>query len=171
MSKVFGFARDFAYREKQGSRIRVCFDLQEVGDGKNYIWSELTYFIKQHPNLTVSEIKADIIQAIDDETDQKILEGYKWNDNNVRLTLENQFNFKAAHDIAVQTNGANLPITFKTGNDAEGNPVYHTFTTLEELQQFYMGAVAYIQKCLGDGWVKKDTIDWTKYAEPGEAVE
>ena len=35
----------------------------------------------------------------------------------VWLSSENQFNYKAAYDLAVQTGGATLPVTFKFGTD------------------------------------------------------
>ena len=39
-----------------------------------------------------------------------------------------------AYDLAVQTNGVSLPVTFKFGDN--DNPVYYKFTTLEELTDF-----------------------------------
>lgn len=96
------------------------------------------------------------------EIDAKILNGFRWNDKPVYLSTENQFNFKAAYDLAVQTNGSNLPITFKLGED-NSIPVYHTFTTIEELADFYTKATAYIQQCLSEGWTKKDSFDWSLY--------
>jgi len=61
------------------------------------------------------------------------------------------------------SNGANIPITFKLGEDENGNAVYHTFTTTEELTGFYLAAVAFIQNCLSEGWQKKDNIDLEPY--------
>jgi hypothetical protein len=77
------------------------------------------------------------------------------------LSTENQFNYKAAYDLAVQTNGANLPIVFKFGDDNE--TVYHEFNDLNEMSEFYMASIAYIQNTLAEGWQKKDSIDWTFY--------
>ena len=48
----------------------------------------------------------------------------------VWLTMEDQFNYKAAYDIAVQSNGKLLP-TFKFGTTE--NPIYHKFEDLEDL--------------------------------------
>lgn len=95
------------------------------------------------------------------QTDEKILTGYIWNDNAVWLSSENQFNYKAAYDLAVQTEGASLPVTFKFGSDDE--PVYHEFTSLDELKEFYQGAMAWVNQCLAEGWKEKDGIDWAKY--------
>lgn len=79
----------------------------------------------------------------------------------VWLSMENQFNYKAAFDLAVQTNGDSLPITFKFGTDSE--PVYHEFTTLADIHDFYIKAVAFKDKVLSDGWEAKDAFDFTPY--------
>lgn len=95
--------------------------------------------------------------AIDAETDEKILKGHIWNDTPIWLSSENQFNFKAAYDIAFQTNGMNIPITFKLG-EKDGEPIFHTFETVDELQEFYLSCVAHINACLNEGWEKKDAL-------------
>ena len=56
-----------------------------------------------------------------------------------------------------------LPAQFKFGTDDE--PQYHTFTTLEELTEFYTFTMAYIQSCYTSGWIKKDTFDYNAYEE------
>lgn len=105
---------------------------------------------------TQEEIKTLISKYYNKLTDEKILSGFVWNDTPVWLSAENQFNFKAAYDLAVQTSGETLPVTFKLGTDEE--PVYHEFKTLDELQDFYMKAIQFIQECLKEGWEKKDKI-------------
>lgn len=110
---------------------------------------------------TTDEIRAVINAYYNAETDAAILSGFRFNDIPVWLSSENQFNFKAAFDLAVQTEGKTLPVKFKLGTDAE--PVYYEFTTVEELTEFYTGAIAYIQKCLEDGWKKKDAVDYSVY--------
>ena len=68
---------------------------------------------------TAMEVLEVITNHVNELTDQKILSGYQWNGYNVWLSTENQFNFKAAYDVAVQTGGATLPIKFKLG-ETEG---------------------------------------------------
>ena len=80
----------------------------------------------------------------------------------VWLSMENQFNFKSAYDIAVQKNGATLPVTFKLG-ERDGNPVYYTFETMADADDFYISAVSFIQQTLQEGWVEKDNIDLTSF--------
>lgn len=102
-----------------------------------------------------------IVGWYNEEIDNQILSWFKWNNLSVWLSTENQFNYKAAYDLAVQTNGANLPIIFKFGTTTD--PVYHTFTSVTELNDFYISAIKYVNDTLAEGWVKKDSIDWEQY--------
>lgn len=110
---------------------------------------------------TEKEIRDVIIAQINANTDEKILTGFVWQDKSVWLSTENEFNFKAAYDLAVQTGGMTLPVKFKLGEDSSGLPVYHTFTELEEFTDFYTKAIAYVNRTLNEGWVEKDSIDMT----------
>lgn len=110
---------------------------------------------------TASEVLKVITDHVDSLTDQKILTGYRWQGKNVYLSSENQFNFKAAYDVAVQTEGVQLPIKFKLGEDAEGLPMYHTFNSMNAFTDFYTGAISFIQQTLAAGWEEKDAArDW-----------
>ena len=112
-------------------------------------------------NITEKYVKDKVNKFINEETDWKIKSGFTWKDYKVWLSSENQFNYKAAYDLAVQTNGVSLPVTFKFGDN--DNPVYYKFTTLEELTDFYTKAIQYINTTLKEGWDKKDSIDWSLY--------
>lgn len=149
-----------------GDRVKVAFDYEifyDEDEAGNKVpsnvgtWTEA--IIKPKPSL--EQIKTFILNAINKRTDEKILSGFVWNDNQVWLSSENQFNYKAAFDLAMQTNGANLPTVFKFGSSEE--PIYYKFDTLEELSDFYMKAMAYINEQLAIGWIKKDSINWEQY--------
>ena len=113
-----------------------------------------------HGNITESEVKSKLAKYYDSITDWKILSGFEWRGMKVWLSMENQFNYKAAYDLAVQTGGTSLPVTFKFGDTM---PVYHTFNTLEEISEFYTSALSYVNKTLADGWSRKDSLDWSEY--------
>ena len=98
------------------------------------------------------------------EIDAKILKGFTWNEMPVYLSSENQFNFKAAYDLAVQTSSQSLPVTFKLG-EQNGVPVYHTFEQMADFTDFYTKAVTFINTTLAEGWAKKDGFDWSLYVE------
>lgn len=134
----------------------LYFDVKEVENGDfRCKYARLT----RKP--TLAEIKEIVLSWMNSEIDKKILDGFVWNGMAVWLSSENQFNYKAAYDLAVQTEGLNLPVTFKFGTTDE--PVYHEFTTVEELTDFYTKAMAYINTQLAEGWAAKDAVDWSPY--------
>jgi hypothetical protein len=138
------------------------YDINEHGDQVETnigTWTEHTFFCR--PSFW--QLKDFILTELNKGVSDKILSGFTWKDMPIWLSTENQLNYKSAYDLAVQTNGANLPVTFKFGSMDE--PIYHEFTTIEELHDFYLGATAHINSCLQDGWKKKDNINWSEYEE------
>lgn len=109
----------------------------------------------------IEEIKETIIEQVNRNTDEKILKGLIWKDLSIWLSSENQFNYKAAYDLAVQTQGQSLPVTFKLGTDDEPN--YYEFNTLDDLQDFFVATINHIQNAISEGWIEKDTIDWNVF--------
>lgn len=116
-----------------------------------------------HYKPSIEELKEEITALVNRQVDERILSGYTFAGKPVWLSSENQFNYKAVYDLACKDSGI-LPMRFKLGEDAEGNVVYHTFKTLEELGEFYMGAIQWINQCVQEGWKEKDGIDLSKYA-------
>ena len=136
---------------------RVRWDIQEHEDGSaDYMEAE---FLNGRPSNEV--VRALIMDWYNQKVDETILKGFSYEGMPVWLSSENQFNYKVAHDLAVQNGGATLPVTFKFGTDEE--PRYRTFGKLEELTDFYTKAMLHIQKTLADGWKKKDTFSLNKY--------
>lgn len=135
----------------------IAVDVRPAEEEGQYTYVE--YIFDHLP--TLEEIRACVNAYYNAETDAAIVSGFTFEDVPVWLSSENQFNFKAAFDLAVQTQGASLPVKFKFGTD--GEPVYRTFTTVADLQDFYTRAIAYIQSCLEAGWVKKDAVDYSVY--------
>lgn len=109
---------------------------------------------------TTAELKADIDALVNAQTDDSILNGFEWNGIRVWLSTENQFNFKAAYDMAVQSGGASLPVTFKLGENASGEPIYHTFSQLDDFTDFITRAMSHVIAALNEGWREKDSIDY-----------
>lgn len=121
------------------------------------VWTEEILYHKP----IEAELRKLFTKYYNDITDNKILSGFVWNEMPVWLSEENQRNYKAAYDIAVQKNGATLPVEFKFGT--EDTPMYQIFHTVEELEKFYLPAVSYVQQCLAEGWRMKDAIDYSLY--------
>lgn len=155
MEKIYGA------KERQDGLYSIGRNKWELfyGFGKDNPEDETGYNWRQQfrTKPTADECNAVIKKAINDETDRRILEDFVWKGMAVWLSSENQFNYKAAYDLAVQTNGATLPVRFKFGS--EEAPAYHTFATLEEFGDFYTSAMAHINTALNEGWQEKDAVD------------
>lgn len=137
---------------------RVRWDVRKHEDGSaDYMEQEFGHC------PTLEEMKGLILAWYNAKVDEAILSGFTYEDMPVWLSAENQFNYKSAYDLAVQTAGAILPVTFKFGTD--GQPQYRKFEMLDELTGFYVKAMTYIQTTLATGWKEKDAIDWSAYGE------
>lgn len=151
---------------KKGRSVTICFDYEpyfDIDEDGNKVETNLgTWSVHSFISTpSFGQLKNFILAEINKRTDEKIISGFEWNGMSVWLSSENQFNYKAAYDLAVQTNGANLPTVFKFGSNED--PKYHKFDTVEELSDFYVKAMTYINEQLAIGWVKKDAIDWSVY--------
>ena len=161
MNKVCGNQQDYIPVREDRSRYIISYDLQEAPNNL-YCWYEIYIYKKQKSYISFQDVKDAILNDINSQTDYKILTGFVWNNIHVYLSIENQRNFSEAYHMA-QSNSSILPITFKLGEDENEEPVYYTFTTIEELTSFYTQAFAYINQCLNEGWQRKDAIDWEPY--------
>lgn len=135
---------------------RVRWDVHEKENGQaDYMEAEFGH------RPSIEEIEEVIVGWYNEQTDRSILSGFEYEGNMVWLSAENQFNYKAAYDLAVQTDGATLPVRFKFGTAT--NPVYQVFDNLDDLTAFYTAAMRHIQNTLDAGWQKKDAINFGSY--------
>lgn len=148
---------------QDASQVIVSYEMTADGK-KNAFWHEVTFF-KKKGVPTLEQVKQAVIQDINDRVKTAIISGFTYDGNPVWLSEENQLNFKAAYDLAVQTDGDTLPVTFKLGEQEDGTPVYHTFSTMEDFTKFYTSAVNHIYQSVADGWLEKDGIDWSPYEQ------
>jgi hypothetical protein len=135
---------------------RVRWD-EQAAEGNSVTYMEEEFDHKP----SIDEIKSVITAYTNEQINAEIISTFKYKGNNVWLSQENQFNYKAAYDLAVQSGGTTLPVTFKFGTDEK--PVYYKFTTMKDLSDFYISAMEYVQKSLEKGWKKKDEVDMSKY--------
>jgi hypothetical protein len=136
---------------------KIRWNITEKEDGSSD-WYEQDYDHKP----TLEEIRDTIVKFHNGQVDAKILSGFSWKDMPVWLSSENQFNYKASFDLAVQTNGQNLPVRFKFGTDKA--PKYYDFKTVDELSDFYTSAIKFINDTLQEGWAEKDSVDFSVYS-------
>ena len=167
-NKYSGNVSDYQPVVEDASRVVISYGLK-VLEGEKAEWYEVVFYKKQgKPSFDAA--KKAIIADINARTDEKIISGFVWHPSTgepipVWLSSENQFNFAEAQRIAATTPEAILPVTFKLGEQPDETPIYHEFTTAEELTGFYLQAVAYINATVAAGWQEKDSIDWTPYEE------
>lgn len=140
---------------------------QYIKDGKIYnlpvevkIGDEVTYtnnemFLKEHGyeeyiqkpyKPTMEEEIEYSVKMINEETDERILNDFKWRDNEFYLSLENQFNFKNLYDLRERKE---YPITIKTKTG------FTTLNDVKEVEEFYLAGFKFIEECLKEGWEKK----------------
>lgn len=135
---------------------RIRFDVQKNEDGSaDYMEHQFLH----KPSL--AEIKSVINNFYNEQTDANILSGLQYDGQMVWLSAENQANYKAAYDLAVQTQGESLPYKVKLGS--EDAPVYKEFNSLQDFKAFYLAIQKHIQETISEGWKKKDSIDWSQY--------
>ena len=118
-------------------------------------------YIKYKYKPSISIIKNDLEEIINDSISKKIMNNFYWKGSNIDLSKENQMNYKANYDLAVQTNGKNLPIRIKTTKN--GKTEYLVFFNINDFEEFYLAAISHINSCLEEGWQKKDSIDYSIY--------
>jgi hypothetical protein len=176
MAKMCGNGADFALVKQERSRTIVGYELRRMEGSALSEWHEV-YFPRKVVDLpSIEQVRKAVEDDINAQTDAKIVSDFVWTPKAggdpipVWLSTENQFNFKSAYDLAVQKNGATLPVTFKMG-ERNGVPVYHSFETMEEAEDFYVHAVAFINHTLTEGWTKKDSTDWTPYEQALQNLE
>ena len=147
---------------------RIRWDVQTNEDGTaTYMEAEFSH------RPTAEEIKTTITDWYDRQTDAAILSGYEWavrhgpNEGQtvkVWLSQENQNNYKAKHDAArMYPQLVTFPMTYKISEDEKRNAVYETFQDIDELAEFYLGGIDYIEQCVKRGWQKKGALDMALY--------
>lgn len=138
---------------------------KEGSAAQGYNWEEMQVWHRPMPE----ECKEVILDWFNQKIDRQILAGFVWNGMPIWLSTENQFNYKAAFDLATMTGGATLPVVFKFGTTEQ--PVYHEFKTVEEITGFYTDCMAYVTTCLKAGWTEKDAFDFVPYGEEPPAEQ
>ena len=115
-------------------------------------WNSMVFSYKPNAN----DIYNKIVEYVNNSVNYKITNLFVWNGYIVNLSMENQQNYKTAFDLAVQTDGKNLPLKFKfkKGNKVE----YFTFNDLDTLKDFYLKLNKHINDSLSEGWEIKDSI-------------
>lgn len=118
------------------------------------------------PRRSVQSLILESDTAINRETDRKILNEFTWNGEQFYLTMENQFNFKNLYDLRDMRE---YPVLIKTKTG------FMQLDNAEEVAEFYLAGVNFVDQCLKEGWVKKaeaaDKIEKEYNAAKNKATE
>lgn len=125
----------------------------KIGDEVTYTNNEA--FLKEHGyeeyiqkpyKPTMEEEIEQSVETINKETDERILNDFRWKGNEFYLSLENQFNFKNLYDLRERKE---YPITIKTKTG------FTTLNDVQDVEEFYLAGFKFIEECLKEGWEKK----------------
>ena len=136
----------------------LYFGLFEDCNGK-YIFQQ---YFSMKPSL--EEVKKIVIDTINEETQSKIMSGFKWKGNLVWLSEANQLNYSRDFAVAYycERKGEDYALpTYKFGTDDK--PVYYLFETFEEFMQFSKSWSQHIADAVREGWNEKNNINWSGY--------
>lgn len=138
---------------KNDWRVRIQINVNS-DDTIDFVEKEYDY----QPSLT--QIKEYVTAHYNNMCNYDIQSSLKFGGDVVWLSLENQQNYSRDLNLAIISNGGNLPIKYKFGTDGA---VYKTFKTLNELQNFNIQVSNHINNTIQKYWVIKDNIDWSLY--------
>lgn len=161
MAKMCGNGADFALVKQERSRTIVGYELKQIEGSDLSEWHEV-YFPRKVVDLpSIEQVREAVEADINAQVKSKIIGGFVWNGNPVWLSEENQMNFA----LAV------VPVTLKIGEQADGSPIYETFTTDADMKAFSDACTQWKQQQLSAGWDRKDAIDWDLYAAAIDALK
>lgn len=197
MNKVFAPKECYVPIREDNSRTIISYEYVAEEDGINATWYEIYIPKNQKKSVSFNEVCDAIIEDINARVTEKIVTGYTWKvlhgeDEglvaNVWLSTENQTNYKAKHDTALQyPQLVEFPMQYKIGEqevqqqgeedertETKKRAVYEYFANIQELAQFYLEGVSFIESCYKEGWAKKDSMDFEPYRrllEPQTSAE
>ena len=107
---------------------------------------EAGYSVYVTPKLSVETLVKRSVETINRETDERILNDFRWRDYEFYLSLENQFNFKNLYDLREVKE---YPITIKTKTG------FTTLNDVHDVEEFYLAGVKFVEECLKECWERK----------------
>ena len=158
MNKANGYKNQFkplVYNDKSKKYI-VSWGLKNIG-GNNYQWNY--EILDNKPSLDT--IKDIINGYINQQTRNCIENKFRWNGMSIKLSIENQIDYKLLLDTTILLDGSNLPekVKFKIN----GENIYYTFETMEDMKDFIIAMNNHIRECLEVGNKAKEEINYNDY--------
>lgn len=110
----------------------------------------------------LTEIKEVIVKVIEMESAAKLRYGLVWNGLPVEYTEERKSDLTGLL-VALQGGLMQLPITLNLGSNPDGSPVFHEFTSGEEIGSVASALSAHKIAVCNEEWQEKYSVDWSIY--------
>lgn len=151
MNKIYGTSvRQDGLRKVGRKNFTLFYGLYTDEHGGTY---EYRHTFDHKP--TWEEVKSMLVEAINEHTQETIINGFVWNDQRVWLSDENQRNFMM---MEKQPNEL-YPLKVKINEDADGQPIYYTFVSEEEFASFSKLGSQHVLNTWMAGWREKDSLN------------
>jgi len=134
----------------------ISWGLEKI-DEDSYKWKY--FLVDQKP--TVYQVKDIINKYVNEEVKKSIETQFYWNSMNIKLSMENQIDYKLLFDVTMLQEGANLPEKLKF--KVNGENIYYEIDSLEEFKDFIIAMNKHIRKCVQIGYNIKESINYEEY--------
>lgn len=134
----------------------VSWGLEKITEDQ-YKW----YYFVTTKKPSITDIKKTIETYINSITKNLIENEFYWNNMKIKLTIENQIDYKLLFDVTTLQNGANLPekVKFKVNNET----LYYEIESIDEFKDFIITMTNYIRVCVNNSRDLKESINYSEY--------
>lgn len=160
MDKVYGSPKrqDGLYKVGR-NKYELIYGFGKDNENDETGWN---YRLRFNHFPTPDEIKSAIIETVEQEYAEKLRCGLEWNGLRVEYTEERKSDLTGLI-VALQGGLIKLPITLNLGTTQNGAPVFHEFTTAEELASVAVALSNHKITICEQEWNEKYSIDWSVF--------
>ena len=160
MDKVYGSPKrqDGLYKVGR-NKYELIYGFGKDNENDETGWN---YRLRFNHFPTPDEIKSAIIETVEQEYAEKLRCGLEWNGLMVEYTEERKSDLTGLI-VALQGGLIQLPITLNLGTTQNGAPVFHEFTTAEELASIAVALSNHKITICEQEWNEKYSIDWSVF--------
>lgn len=98
-----------------------------------------------------------VIEAISIRTQEAITNKFSYKGHDIKLSVENQINYKETLEFAKMTGGKNIPTLIKA--KFGGRTTYLPINSISALEDFCLAMRSHIDRCLQRGWDLKRDVE------------
>lgn len=160
MDKVYGSPKrqDGLYKVGR-NKYELIYGFGKDNENDETGWN---YRLRFNHLPSLEEIKSTIIATVEREYADKLRYDLEWNGLRVEYTEERKSDLTGLI-VALQGSLIQLPITLNLGTAQNGAPVFHEFTTAEELASVAVALSNHKISVCEQEWNEKYSIDWSVF--------